>query len=517
MISWENPWSASTNFFWRVRTLPLYFIWSIVGFISGWVQTRQLRFLLMGAPALAVAILVIALTIRSREPLRSETIRRYIETAQQLMRNNQVDQADFYLNRLRTLEFQSDPMLSTRAEIAVRRERNDLAEISFRQMLTNSDHTQDALAHKQLAMIELKKTQDPHSQIASEVIRHLEQALEANPGEMSCHQLLANLFLTRGDLNSVAEHLEPLANIDAAAQIELARVYEKLGRSSKKVDAAIKAEAYFAAVVSQLKTPSRSAEPPEPQLASQLVKGSLNWSESLIMQNRLDDASQVVTAALDRVDSPELRRRLAAIYVRKINDLSASDESWRKRWELVTLSRNYDPDSRESLIILANIAAHGTFDLRPLALKEIQPYLDNGQAPPAAYYLVGTAAAETQNWELALPLLRQAVKLEPRADISWNNLAHTLSLMPNSDLQEAERCINEAIRIDSTPAIYHDTRGQIMVKQQRWAEAVRELELALPNLPPEARIHEGLAEAYLQLGDDDLSEYHRTRQVALSK
>ena len=517
MISWENPWEATSGFFGRVRTFPYYLVWSLVGFVSGWVQTRQTRYLLVGVPALVLSFLVVALTLQSRQGLDSETIRRYVATAQQLLQKDQVDQAEFYMNRLKHLGYHSDPMLTTRAEIATRRDRPDLAELCYRDMLTNSDHSQDALAHYQLGLRELKLAQDPHSKAASQAIHHFQQTLETNPGSLSSHELLAKLYLMRGDLTSVALHMEPVAQAHPAFHIDLARVYEKLERHSKKADSAAQAELFFAQAVTQLESTPSSEAPPHPQRAQQHVAGYLNWSESLVMQGKLDGAVKIVTQAIEAQDSPELRRRLASIYIRQVNDLPKSTESWQKRWDLVTLSRNYDPDAREALVILADIAAHAPFELRLQAKREIQPYLDSGQAPPAAYYLVGTAAAEGQQWDTALKLLRQSVKIEPRADIAWNNLAHALYSQTLPDWEEAERCVNEAIRLNPTPPIYHETRGQIMVGRERWAEAIRELELALRDLPPEARIHQGLATAYFQLGDEDLAEYHHTRHVALSQ
>lgn len=516
MISWENPWNASSSFFYRMRTLPSYLIWSLAGFISGWVQTRRLWSLSLGIPALAVAFLVIAMTLRSREQLSSETVRRYINTSRQHLQENRVEQAEFYINRLKSLGYQDDPLLVTRAEIAIQRDRPDLAEIYYREMLTNSDRGLDAKAHQQLARFELKDTPDPNSQPASEAIRHLKLALQLNPGDLPSHELLAKLWLARGDFNSAVLHLEPLAQANPAMQIELARLYEKLGRSSRKMESAVKAEAYFSGEVSKLEARSRAGELPETP-SSQWLAGYMNWSESLIMQGRLDEASRIVTEALDRHNSVELRRRLASIYVRKVNTLPMTDESWQSRWDLITLSRNYEPDSRESLVILANIAAHAPFELRQLAQREIQPYLESGKAPPAAYYLVGTAAAEDKQWDSALRLLRKSVEMEPRADIAWNNLAHTLYSQPEPDWEDAQRCIDEAIRLNPTPVLYRETRGQIMVGMNRWAAAVQELELALHGLPPQARIHQGLAIAYRQLGDDDLADYHRTRQVALSQ
>ena len=511
MISWENPWRNSSTLFQRLQTLPHFVCWSIAGFLSGWVETRRLRNLILGVPALAVAFLVIALTLQSRRGLDSETIRRYLVTSQKHLEQGHVDQAEFYLNRLQSLGFQNDPMLSTRAAIATRRDRPDLARNCYQEMLRNTDPSEDAQAHYHLGVMELRAIRNPFSEPASLAISHFIMTLEVIPSHRQSHEFLAQLYQSRGDWAAVAQHLEPVAPGNPALYLDLARIYEKLGHQSNVAESAAQAAKYYAESASGWDEPSDNATPPN----SQRVAGYLNWSAALIMQGQLEEAVAILTRAVETQDSPELRRRLATLYIRMTNALPQTKESWQKRWDLVTLSRNYDPDARESLAILANIAGHAPFELQQAAQKELQPYLDNGQAPPVAYYLVGTAAAQNRQWEAALPLLRKAVVLEPRVDVAWNNLAHVLATMPNPDWKDAERCVNEALRLNPVPPIYHETRGQIMVGQSRWAEAVRDLELALAALPPDARIHQGLALAYRQLGDEDLADYHRTRQSAL--
>lgn len=517
MISWEKPWSESPTFLWRVRTFPYYVLWSCAGFTSSWIQTRLTRNLLLGVPALAMAFLVFSVTLRSRRELDSATIQRYAATSQQLLQRGQIEQADFYLTRLQGLGTATDQMLSLRAAIATRREQAELAAATYREMLTNSDHSQDSLAHTQLALREIRTSPALPRDAADRAIRHLQQALDLDPDRILCHELLAQLFLQRGDYHSVALHLEAVVPVAPARRLDLARVYEKLGQHSRKAEYAAQAAAYFSESISRLESTPRSDVAPDSPGEQRRVAWYLNWSESLIMQGLLTDAANTLTQAIEARDAPELRRRLASIYVRMCNDLPQTPESWKPRWELVTLSRNYDPDAREALVVLANLAAHAPTELRQAAQLEIQPYLENGQAPAAAFYLVGTAAAQDQQWEKAITLLRQAVTREPRADIAWNNLAHTLSSVPGPEWEEAERCVNEAIRLNPRPPLYHETRGRILVGRERWAEAVRELELALRELPLNTQVHHGLSIAYKKLGDDDLADYHLARQKALGQ
>ena len=244
MISWEKPWTASPNVLWRVRTFPYYVLWSCVGFVSGWVQTRRMRNLLLGVPALAVAFLVFSVTLRSRQELDSATIQRYFATAQRLLQQGQVDQAAFYQTRLLSLPSPTDPILSLRAGIATRRDQFDLATACYREMLNNSDQSQDALAHTQLALREMQTSPAPQRETADRAIVRLQQALEIDPGYTLCHELLAQLFLQRGDFPSVAKHLEAVVLVSPARRLDLARVYEKLGQQTQKAEYAAQAAAF---------------------------------------------------------------------------------------------------------------------------------------------------------------------------------------------------------------------------------------------------------------------------------
>lgn len=516
MISWENPWGASRDVLYRIRTLPSFMVWSLLGFVSGWVQTRRIAALIIGLPSLVIASLVIATTLKARAGLTTETILRYVDNAQQHLKNNQIEQAEFYMSRLRSLKYQTDPLLVTSAEIESRRDRPDLSETCYRQMLANQDHTLDALAHQKLALIELKASQTGKPTGVNEAIFHFQQALLADPADLVSHELLARLFINREDFSSAIQHLELVAQRKPAVNLELARMYKKLDRQTMSVESAARAEKYFREELTKEVPPTSEVPETKPSPAHR-TNLTLNIVEAQVLQNKLDDAAKLATDALDRDNSPELRKRLATIYLMKANSLPATDAAWARRWEFVALSRNYDPDSPESLSILANIAANAPAKLRQLAIQEITPYLDNERAPSSAYFLVGTAAAQDKQWDMAAKLLKKSVETNPETDAGWNNLAHVLISQTPPDWAEAERCVNEALRLNASPPRFHQTRGQVMIGLKKWAEAARELEIARSGITTAPEIHLGLAEAYGQLGDDDLAAFHRSRYETMTR
>ena len=125
---------------------------------------------------------------------------------------------------------------------------------------------------------------------------------------MVSHELLAKLFLARGDIESVILHLEPVAEQKPAVQLDLARMYNKLNRQVMKAQAAAHAEKFLSAEIAKLGTsPLQEGDPDT--LKTQRLNLIMNWSEALVLQDKLDDAAKVATEALDRNNSPELRRR----------------------------------------------------------------------------------------------------------------------------------------------------------------------------------------------------------------
>lgn len=508
MISWENPWTSAPGFWWKLRTLPTYCIWLVTGFVSGWVQTRRVSVLLLGCPALVVAFLVMSLAVRTREGLTSETIRRYLSLSESQLNRNNVDQAEFYINRLRAMGPPNDAILTIHAGIAMQRERPDLTEQALLEMLSNSDNSRDAIAHRQLGLLQLATTKSPLSSRANEAIVHLEAAVSANSTDVEGHEILAQLYVDRGELESAARHLETVVKSKPGVAINLARIFEKLDRHSRKLEFAAIAADFYARVFDPKTVPAVTTP-------TDRIEGYLSWTEALTMLDRLDQAVDLLTSELDHYPSPELRKRLAATYLRMESRLSR--DQWDRRVELTNLCRTYDPESAPGLVLLSNIAALGPQDLAAQAERDLQPYLDSGKAPPAAYFQMGTGAARKEDWSRAESFLRKAVELEPNAAAFWNNLALALSSKPEPDLKNAEACIDKALKLDPSPALYHETRGQIMLKLERWPEAVQELELSLLSIPADGNIHRGLSVAYEQLGDDDLADFHRTRSRPLGK
>ena len=98
-----------------------------------------------------------------------------------------------------------------------------------------------------------------------------------------------------------------------------------------------------------------------------------------------------------------------------------------------------------------------------------------------------------------------------------NNLAWVLANKEHADLDRALKIIESVLRDDDTDPIHRDTRGQIFVKQQRWNDALDDLEFALQSnqLSGNKQLHQALAQAYDGLDQKSLAAKHRDLAASL--
>jgi predicted Zn-dependent protease len=116
---------------------------------------------------------------------------------------------------------------------------------------------------------------------------------------------------------------------------------------------------------------------------------------------------------------------------------------------------------------------------------------------------------QTVDLELSATFLRQAIAVNPSDSYSLNNLAHVLMALDDAHFDEALQLVNRALEIEPNQPLYRETRGQLLVKMRRYREALSDLNFALNGLQDTRPIHEALAQAYEQLGQQEQARIHR--------
>lgn len=118
---------------------------------------------------------------------------------------------------------------------------------------------------------------------------------------------------------------------------------------------------------------------------------------------------------------------------------------------------------------------------------------------PGAHYKLGNLYAMTAQWEPARAAFLAELAIDPRNCLARWRLGHIL-LEQNLDPQEALSDVDKALAIckDLTPA--RIDRGRALLKLERHADALVDLQAAARATPEEPSVHFFLAQAYRGLG-----------------
>ena len=141
--------------------------------------------------------------------------------------------------------------------------------------------------------------------------------------------------------------------------------------------------------------------------------------------------------------------------------------------------------------------------------SRLQHALSTGAAAPVLHEMLGTLAAQQARFETARFHLEQAVLGQAVRPQTLNNLAWVLMRCDQPDLERALALINQAQTLNPRLTELRETRGEILLKLERWAAAVSDLESVLKRRPKRSRLHALLAEAYDGLGDSGTADHHR--------
>lgn len=122
------------------------------------------------------------------------------------------------------------------------------------------------------------------------------------------------------------------------------------------------------------------------------------------------------------------------------------------------------------------------------------------------YFYYGSACERAGQFERAVQLFRQSLKLNPDNDESSNYLGYMFA-DKGENLKEAEELIKRALKAEPKNGAYLDSLGWVYFRLGRTYEALRYLKEAAKTdaAKEDAAIFEHLAEVYLKMGRKDLA------------
>lgn len=468
-------------------------------FAGEWLASRRWPSLVRAAPAIVVAGLLACGWIIHRTASQSARQSAIVQTANTAYSDQNFEYAEFLYGKALRNEPQSH-MLAFRRALAIDGVGNH--ELAEKQMLglappDGVDGLADA--HKWFIQKYISDAATPETETL--LRQHSERLLEHEPGNVQAHWVLVNHAMQTANLKSALEHFPSVVEQMPAVRIRYAKALYTAGDRSRAHQQAGKSVTYIRSEFE--KTPDALRE----------VNFFVDWAAAHAIRDEYRMAIRVLNsgarqAAAAKQDQAPYHQAAAQITVAWTMHLERTDpDSVKTQFELLGNAIQLNPNDASLLARIAQLA--GAVDSQDgIATDALHTALAEGTAPPLVHFLLGTQAALKNDASTARRHLERAIKMQPRALASLNNLAWTIAHADPADLPGALRLVDEAIAIAPTHAQVRDTRGQILVLMQRWPEAIDELELALRELNGEPHIHRALSLAYQHIGEPALSKLH---------
>lgn len=154
-----------------------------------------------------------------------------------------------------------------------------------------------------------------------------------------------------------------------------------------------------------------------------------------------------------------------------------------------------------------------------VARKSLMTFFEKHDPRGKYAEMLGGIAIRRKDYEYAASLYRDTIKKNPSAAAAYNNLSWVIQETNNNKpkLESALQLVNRSVELRPNEATFRETRGQILVKLQRWKPAIEDLKSALNTMPDSYEIHSALATAYRALGNRELSSVHADQAIRLTK
>ena len=231
----------------------------------------------------------------------------------------------------------------------------------------------------------------------------------------------------------------------------------------------------------------------------------IGWAAACQHMGRSRQAREVIFEGQSRFkDSLAVQRTIAKLLTAQVQQTSPTDEAFH---DILRHAHIASPTS----VAVANRFAERLLD-EPARYQLLATELQRESQLGAIVMLIyGDKLAELGRWKEAEKSYLSATRIDNQSAQAYNNVAWIMGNTEPYRLDLALENINRAIALEAKP-VFFETRGQIMLKQERWQDAADDLENALNGgiSPTDTKnAHASLAIAYQKLGKHELAIAHR--------
>jgi tetratricopeptide (TPR) repeat protein len=477
-----------------------------------WARARSWSNLLQALPAMSAAVLVVVLFgLKSGLPAQ-ELESRYREESNDAVAKREWGRVILCQDRLVQLG-EGDPKSLYNYALALDKlGRSDRAMQVMKQIAPDNQQGY-AEANLWIAQRYFLSSEPGHRQI---VIENCEQALQ-RVGELSDHgnqarQVLAELYLRMGAekeakepdearkyFQKSADQFKTIVETWSHMHLRYAQVLRELKLKQQSGDEANQAIKYFEA---RIKANSKDAS------------ARLGWADSLSFLGKYEQAIDVLVKAPTKTLEDIYKHALAQTYLEWQQSIAKeSPKEVAKQINLLGRGLHYEPTNPFLLDRLLWFLSRDGEDFNLVAAEVAKFNAENG-GTATSKFVAGMVAYRKGNTKEAEILFEQALKREPDFPILLNNFAWMLVEKKDATVKDVDRAlelVNLALKSHPGEPSFLDTRGTVYMRQQKWKEALEDLEyinFKTPEFRGARNRHARLSAIYKELGLLDQSKAH---------
>jgi tetratricopeptide (TPR) repeat protein len=462
--------------------------------LGRWGRTRDWRTLLLGLPALLVAIGVVIVAWLAASTPDSEVQARYIAEGRAAQERKNYTRALTCYERAAAQTGQDHPEVLYGLALAAEQVGHTDRAVGLMTELAPPDRKGYAPAHFWWACVLLRAAQQT-VQVREAAEVHLVRALDGElPDPDSAHGLLGQLYLARGRLDEAELHLTKAIRSRPQLRLWLARLFaarKDLPRARQEAERTLRLYRGRA----------------KADLDDHVAR--LTWADAAAFLEDYPGAVTILEEGLAATRTAIYRSALARVYLAWYDSRQREGKSSPgEHLELLSKGLSYEPTDRDLLNRLMRCLeapGEGADSARAL----LRQLLAEGKATSYVHFALSVDAMHRGKSDEARLHLELAHKADPALPLVANNLAWSLAEEKKADLPRALDLVNLALKQEPANPTFRDTRGRIYLKMGRCKDALADLEAALSRSPNNPSVHLALAEAYDRLGNPLLAAEHR--------
>jgi tetratricopeptide (TPR) repeat protein len=473
---------------------PLHFVLDTVGrCLVMWFFSRPLPLLFWGLPAVVVATGLGIVTGLVRSETDTALVAHYQQAAIDAQQRGEEDAAALWMKKTVMLEPDAPQHQFQLALTAAQQGRRDQAREVMRRIAPRDEQGYSA-AHFWLARDMVASELMLTPEVARTLEHHLTAATRNKQVAGEAHVLLGNLYLRQQKLDQAIPHFETVAKTRPEFALTLGELYLHQWELRPAKSRLEKAARHFRELVQEDPTS---------------VEAQLAWARCETLLGHAGEAEQILKRARDGDNDPRYASALADLYVLTFDGLRREQpDNLEQALILLEEAAALAPNDPRVVERLAQLTRTGSA-ARDEARRLLRSIVASGRPTAAAHLLLGAIAAEDGEVDAAETHFELGLELRPETLGLMNNLAWVLAHAESPDLERALQLIDIVHeKAPDNPEVL-ETRGQILAKLGQWRQCIVDLEKARPSMPERGRVHETLALAYENIGDQELADVHR--------